>query len=157
LTTLIDAAIIITITLIILIGSQPEAEAPPPSLPSGIPESSAALQSFRPLLQRASTQADALVALGQARERNLIRIRSEQNAMAAVLAEADAWVNANSDSESEPAIATYGEGAASIRAVMNEAQEGFLRFDFDRVTGATETLMTGADALRQALDLLTGA
>lgn len=145
------------LTLLILIGNGPDAEAPTPAAPQGIPETSAPLQAFRPLLQRASTQADVLAALGEEKERNLIRIRTEQNAMVAALADADAWVAANPGSESEPAVAAYRAGTDAIRAAMDEAQAGFLSFDFDRVSRAYITLDAGAAALHRALGLLPDA
>lgn len=152
LSTFLDAAVIVTFTMLILIGQRPAIDSP--AVPPSIPETNATVHPFRPLLQRASTQADLLVALGQARERNLIRLRGEQNAMVEALQETDAWINANPERQSGPAFATYREGASAIRAAMNEAQEGFLRFDFDRVATANETLQTGAGALHRALDLL---
>ena len=106
------------------------------------------------MLQHASEQADRLVALGESKERNLLRIRAGQSAMLSALAEADAWLAAHPATQSDPAMAAYRTGAADIRTAMEEAQAGFLRLDFERVARANETLQAGAQSLRQAIDLL---
>lgn len=110
---------------------------------------------FRPLLERAASDAGVLLNLGESRERNLLRIRAGQEAMSNSLAAADAWLVAHPPAAAdEPAIEAYRDGAAAIRKAMEEAQAGFLRFDFDRVAVATETMWQGAAALERAMALL---
>lgn len=109
------------------------------------------------MLRRASEQADHLVALGESRERNLLRIRAEQSAMLSALAEADAWLAAHPANQGDPAAVTYASGAARIRTAMDEAQAGFLRFDFERVARANDSLRAGARSLHQAIELLAPA
>lgn len=110
---------------------------------------------FLPLLERAAAEANALVSLGDSRERNLFRIRAAQAAMSAALADTDAWLAAHPPAaENEAAVVSYRDGAASIREAMTEAQAGFLRLDFERVARATETMREGEAALRHAIALL---
>jgi hypothetical protein len=110
---------------------------------------------FRPLLERATAAANDLVAMGDARERNLLHIRDGQEAMEAALAEADAWLATHLPSPAdEPMVAVYRHGAAAIRTATAEAQAGFLRFDFERVARATETMRSGAADLARATALL---
>ena len=106
---------------------------------------------FLPLVERAAAQARVLVAMGEGRERNLLVIRREQEVMLKSLATADAWLGANPPPAAlAPAAAAYRAGAVSIRAAMDEAQAGFLRFDFERVARATEKMRDGAAALHLA-------
>lgn len=110
---------------------------------------------FRPLLARAAAEAEALVEMGEARERNLLRIRAGQNAMHEALGAADGWLAEQPPAPGDvPAVEAYQEGATSIRTAMNEAQAGFLRLDFDRVARSTETMREGAALLDRAIDLL---
>jgi hypothetical protein len=110
---------------------------------------------FLPLLERAEEQAGELVEMGKARDRNLFRVRAEQEAMTAALADADAWLAAHPPSAADaPAVDAYRNGASAIREAMNEAQAGFLHLDFDRVAAATVTMQSGHSALEQAIGLL---
>jgi len=107
---------------------------------------------FLPLLHDAVARASVLVAMGESRERNLLRIRAGQEGMTTALSSADVWLETHpAPAVDEPAMAAYREGAAAIRLAMQEAQAGFLRFDFDRVARATETLREGTTALKRAL------
>ncbi len=152
---LIILTILLGLCIIALARSQPTSQAPPIfASPAANPSPSCSPREFLPLLQRASEQADRLVALGESRERNLLRIRAEQSAMLTTLAEADAWLAAHPATMDDSATAAYSTGAADIRTAMAEAQAGFLRFDFERVARANDTLQAGAQSLRQAIGLL---
>jgi hypothetical protein len=106
---------------------------------------------FRPFLDRATAQARELVTMGDARERNLLRLRAGQDAMNAALDEADAWLAAHPPPVSDAAaIDAYRDGAKHIRTAMAEAQAGFLRLDFARVAAATVTMRSGLAALERA-------
>ncbi len=130
----------------------------PPLAASPVPGEARAFHAgFQTLVQDAIAKAEILVAMGDSRERNLLRIRAEQEGMTTALAAADLWLEETpAPVIEEPAVAAYREGAAAIRLAMQEAQAGFLRFDFDRVARATETLREGAAALERALALLDG-
>ena len=107
---------------------------------------------FQPLVERVAAEAHVLVAMGEDRERNLLLIRRQQEKMLKSLAAADAWLGANPPPPAlVPAAAAYRDGASSIHAAMDEAQAGLLRFDFDRVARATETLADGSSALDLAV------
>lgn len=137
-----------------LAGSRPTPQTLlPHASPAASPSPSYSTHEFLPLLQRASEQADHLVALGMSRERNLLRIYAEQSTMLSALADADAWLAAHPANQDDPATVAYHAGAADIRSAMEEAQAGFLRFDFERVARANDTLQAGARSLHQAIDL----
>lgn len=136
------------------------ADSPVPGKPSS-PVAATSADTFRagfvPLLAQAAANAQVLVAIGESRERDLVRIYAEQEAMANSLAAADAWLASHQPpAPDEPAIAAYLHGAAAIRKAMSEAQAGFLRFDFERVARATETLHAGSASLQRALELFEG-
>lgn len=107
---------------------------------------------FLPLVEQVAAEARVLLAMGEDRERNLFVIRRQQEVMLERLAAADAWLGANPPPPAfVPAAAAYREGANAIRAAMEEAQSGLLRFDFDRVSRATDTLEDGSSALDLAV------
>jgi hypothetical protein len=74
--------------------------------------------------------------------------------MLTTLTDADAWLAAHPATLDDPATAAYSTGAADVRTAMAEAQAGFLRFDFERVARANDTLQAGAQSLHHAIDLL---
>lgn len=125
----------------------------PPASPAA-PIARTVATGWRPLLAIAAEQAESLVAMGEARERNLLRIRAEQSAMHEALAAADAWLADHPGDAADPAVVAYQEGAGKIRQAMEEAQSGFLRLDFERVAGATALMREGAADLHRALGLL---
>jgi hypothetical protein len=103
---------------------------------------------FLPLVERTAAEARVLVAMGEDRERNLLRIRRQQAVMLESLAAADAWLEANPPPPAlVPAAGAYHDGAHAIRVAMGEAHAGLLRLDFDRVARATDTLADGSSAL----------
>jgi hypothetical protein len=119
---------------------------------AGTPAAAATDAAFRagflPLVERVTAEARVLVAMGEDRECNLLRIRRQQAVMLESLAAADAWLGANPPPPTlVPAAAAYRDGAHAIRVAMDEAQAGLLRFDFDRVARATDTLAEGSSAL----------
>ncbi|MFN8592326.1 MAG: hypothetical protein U0031_12775 [Thermomicrobiales bacterium] len=125
------------------------------------PVATPAIDSFRagfaPLLAAAADQAGELVAIGEKKERNLLRIRAAQEAMHERLDVVDAWLASHPPPESDgAAIASYHQGADSIRAAMREAQDAFLHLDFERVAHATETMRQGEIDLRRAQSLVSG-
>ena len=118
------------------------------STPAAVTTDAAFRAGFLPLLERVAAEARVLVAMGEDRERNLLRIRRQQEVMLESLAAADAWLGANPPPPAlVPAAAAYRDGAEAIRVAMDEAQAGLLRFDFDRVARATDTLADGSSAL----------
>ena len=116
--------------------------------PAAVTTDAAFRAGFLPLVERVAAEARVLVAMGEDRERNLIVIRRQQEVMLESLAAADAWLGANPPPPAlVPAAAAYRDGANAIRAAMEEAQAGLLRFDFDRVARATNTLADGSSTL----------
>ena len=157
-----------TLVLLVLIAGVLAVRMPRPSggaSPSGAPASPTAAvfestfsADFLPLVELAVADASVLVATGEARERNLLRIRGQQGAMLESLAAADAWLAEHPPPPAfVPAATAYHDGATKIRDAMDEAQAGFLRFDFDRVARATDMMKQGDSALRLAAARLRAA
>ena len=143
--------------VVFLDGTPPRAPAPPAS-PVASLAAGAFRSGFAPLVADAAATAGELVVMGEARERNLLRIRERQGEMLRRLAAADAWLATRTPpAEAIAAVAAYHEGAAAARSAMSEAQAGFLRFDFARVARATETMRESEAALRRAAELLASS
>ena len=99
----------------------------------------------------AALEAQALVALGESRSRNLFAITSAQGRMEDKLAAADALAAALPASPGEaPALAAYRGGATAVRAAMDDAQAAFLRLDWERVARAYDRLESGTARLTEA-------
>lgn len=69
---------------------------------------------FLPLVERAVSDAGVLVATGEARERNLLRIREQHEAMLESLAAADAWLAAHPPPPAFMLAATAYQDGATI-------------------------------------------
>lgn len=136
------------------------ASSPRPSRPSAQGAGAVAVRGYAsalaPRLSAAADQAAALAALGERRSRNLLEIRSAQSRMEETLAAVDTIAAAGPPPASAvSAVASYRSGAALVRDAMDEAQAGFLQFDWDRVATAYEDLDAGAAQLRRARDQLS--
>ncbi len=132
-------------------GRAPEHDIAVAGTPAAVTADAAFRAGFLPLVERVAAEARVLVAMGKDRERNLLRIRRQQEVMLESLAAADTWLAANPPPPAlVPTAAGYRDGAKAIRAAMDEAQAGLLRFDFDRVARATDTLADGSSALHVA-------
>ena len=124
-------------------------------VPDALVGDGAAILAFDRHLDADAALAAELVALGEAKSRNLVAITGQQRRMGALLDETDAFLATTAlPAEAAPAVATYREGAASVRAAMADAQAGFVRFDWERVRGATAELTAGEAALRRAAALV---
>ena len=98
--------------------------------------------------------ADALVDLGESRERNLLVVGQRQSAMNAALDATDTWLAQQPAHQNDPAVVAYRAGAAGIRQAMADAQSAFLHFDWDSIAAANDTLKQGAADISTATDLL---
>jgi hypothetical protein len=131
-----------------------------PAVPAASPAATPADEcrsALLPLVARAAAEASELVALGERKERNLFTLRDAQQAMEASLAPVDTWLAAHPPPAAcAAAAAAYTEGAAMVRAAMDEAWAGFLRLDFGRVARAVATMRAGEGALRRAVSILSG-
>ncbi|HEU5433384.1 MAG TPA: hypothetical protein VFU81_17090, partial [Thermomicrobiales bacterium] len=93
-----------------------------------------------------------LTAMGAQKSRNLLAIRAAQREMIGRLDAADAFLRQHpAPPAGAGAAAAYRDGAARIRAAMDDALAGFLRFDWDRVRRATAEMTAGEGALAGAL------
>jgi hypothetical protein len=127
--------------------------------PAALPPAEAAYFSeVAPRLARASLDAAVLTEIGERRSRNLLEIRDAQTKMDRALDDLDAILAARPPPPRfAPSLATYRKGAAAIRDAMDEAQAGFVRFDWDRVAAASDLAETGAAGLRRSRDELAAA
>ncbi len=108
-------------------------------------------------LETVQEAAGALVDLGERRERNLLVVGQRQSSMNAALDATDAWLAQQAAHQGDPAVAAYRAGAAGIRQAMADAQSAFLRFDWDGIAAANDTLKQGAADISTAQDLLHAA
>lgn len=98
--------------------------------------------------------ADALVDLGERRERNLLVVGQRQAAMNSALDATDAWLGQQVAHQGDPAVTAYRAGANDIRRAMADAQSAFLRFDWDGIAAANDTLKLGVAQVSAAENLL---
>ncbi|MCA9880154.1 MAG: hypothetical protein KC442_20310 [Thermomicrobiales bacterium] len=129
--------------------------APPPNpVTRASPAATPFAAGFRSQLASVLSAGEALVDLGERRERNLLVVRQRQSAMIAALDATDAWLAQHPAAADDPAVAAYRTGSTRIRAAMAEAQAAFLRFDWDAIAAANDTLRQGVADLTTARDLL---
>lgn len=129
----------------------PRAPDPPPDSDYSLSDTPTFADAFRQHLLTVQAAADALVELGETRERNLLVVRQGQSAMNEALDSTDAWLSQQNAHEDDDAVATYRAGATLIRQSMADAQSAFFRFDWDSVTAANVTLRTGTNQIREAI------
>ena len=123
--------------------------------PATTAEETAYQRALEPRLRDAVAEARALVAIGDRRSRNLLEIRAAQGRMADALQRVDDLTAARpAPPRFAPALDSYRLGSESIRTAMDDAQAGFLRFDWDRVAAAYDRLADGARRLERAIDQL---
>ena len=105
-----------------------------------------------PLYRDVAAETRALAHLGAERSRNLLVILRGQDRVDTLLDEIDAYHSAHGVPDRFAAAGqSYRDGSARAREAMVEAQEGFRRFDWDRVARATTVFEAGAAALETAL------
>ncbi|HEU0115392.1 MAG TPA: hypothetical protein VFQ80_11980 [Thermomicrobiales bacterium] len=112
---------------------------------------------FQPTVRAADDTARRLVAMGAQRSRNLLAIRAAQREMIGRLAAADGFLRLHPAPPSGAATAAelaYRDGAVRIRAAMDDALAGFIRFDWQRVRRATAEMTAGETSLAAALATL---
>lgn len=122
--------------------------------PGASPAATSFATGFRSQLAGVLEAGEALVDLGERRERNLLVVGQRQSAMTAALDATDAWLAQHPAAADDPAVAAYHTGAARIRAAMAQAQSAFLHFDWDAIATANDTLRQGVADLTTARDLL---
>jgi hypothetical protein len=108
-------------------------------------------------LRTVEEAADALVDLGERRERNLLVVGQRQSAMNDALDATDAWLAPQAEHQDDPAVVAYRTGAAGIRQAMADAQSAFLRLDWNGVAAANDTLKRGTATISTAADRLYAA
>lgn len=105
-------------------------------------------------LGKVQAAVDALLDLGERRERNLLVVGQRQSAMNAALDSMDAWLAQQAAHQDDPAVAAYRSGADYIRRAMADAQSAFLRFDWAGIAKANGTLEQGAEKIAEAEEWL---
>jgi hypothetical protein len=107
-------------------------------------------EGFLEHLRTVQVAADALVDLGERRERNLLIVGQRQSAMNAALDDTDSWLARQIAHQDDPAVVSYRSGAALIRQAMADAQSAFLHLDWDGIAAANETLGEGVIEIHTA-------
>lgn len=111
-------------------------------------------EGFLEHLDAVQIAAEALVDLGERRERNLLVVGQRQSAMNAALDATDAWLAQQVMPQDDHAVAAYRSGAALIRQSMTDAQSAFLRFDWNSIAAANVVLKQGAAEIAEARNSL---
>jgi hypothetical protein len=101
-----------------------------------------------PRLRELSAQARELATLGQEKSRDLLAIRAHGDRLNELGDELDAFILANGTPDRFATVETgYRKGISLARRGMQEAQRGFLTFDWDRVARAVPVFVAGAERL----------
>lgn len=120
----------------------------PTTLPA---EEAAYYEAIASRLERATSDADGLVEIGEQRSRNLFAIRDAQERMNESLDALDLLLaNRPPPDRFAASVASMRAGSMALREAMAEAQAAFLRLDWERVAAANDLAVTGADRLRGA-------
>lgn len=129
---------------------------PSTSPPPGLSADEQAFYAFvAPRLARISAESEELVDLAEERSRNLLELQTRGERIDEGAQEIDDYVSAHGVPDRFAAAHhQYRQGIAGIRAGMEEARTGFLRFDWDRVAAAVDRFTEGADDLAAALEAL---
>ena len=152
-----NARVLLLLLLIVaglVVGLRMRAPGPPPITDGTMTVTPTFAEEFLQHLSSVQTAADALVELGESRERNLLVVGQRQSAMNAALDSTDAWLTQQGANDSDPAVETYRTGAALIRQAMSDAQSAFLRLDWDGIAAANVTLLAGTDEVHAAVSQL---
>lgn len=122
------------------------------------PNEASFFKAVSPRLTQALLDAAALAEIGERRSRNLLEIRAAQDRMNQSLDDLDALLATRPPPRRfASSLATYRQGATAVRDAMDEAQAGFVRFDWDRVAVAYDLAETGAAQIRRAASDLAAA
>jgi hypothetical protein len=132
------------------IASGLRAPAPPVTNDGTVTGTGSFTEEFMEHLETVRVAADALVDLGERRERNLLIVGQRQSAMNAALDATDTWLARQTAHQDDPAVVSYRSGAALIRQAMADAQSAFLHFDWDGIAAANETLNEGVIEIHTA-------
>ena len=125
---------------------------PSTNLDGSLPPAGTFTSGFLAHLETVQEAADALVDLGERRERNLLVVAQGQSAMNAALDATDSWLAQQPTHQDDAAVAAYRSGANEIRQAMTDAQSAFLRLDWNGVAAANVTLREGVDNIRAAVE-----
>jgi hypothetical protein len=113
-----------------------------------------------PRLRELAAQARELARLGEEKSRDLFAIRAHGDRLNELGEELDAFIAANGTPDRFASVeGGYREGIRLAKRGMQEAQRGFLSFDWDRVARAVPVFAAGADRLDsavQGLDIAGG-
>lgn len=105
-----------------------------------------------PRLRELSAQARELARLGEAKSRDIFAIRAHGDRLNELSDELDTFLAASGTPPRFDGVdAGYREGVELTRRAMQEAQRGFLTFDWDRVARAVPVFVAGADRLEMAV------
>ncbi len=128
---------------------------PPPAAAGFNAEERAYYAFVAPRLRQLAAETRELAELGERRSRNLLAIQGRQRRVEALLDELDRFLDEHGTPGRFAATSdSYLDGAASTREGIDEAREGFRRFDWDRVARATGVFTDGAAEIARAVSEL---
>ena len=128
---------------------------PPPAAAGFNAEERAYYAFVAPRLRQLAAETRELAELGERRSRNLLAIQGRQRRVEALLDELDRFLDEHGTPGRFAATSdAYLDGAASTREGIDEAREGFRRFDWDRVARATGVFTDGAAEIARAVSEL---
>lgn len=126
---------------------------PPSPLPELTTEERAYYDYVAPRVRELSAQTRALGEAAAAKSRNLLDIRARGARITTLIQEINQYgETSGTPARFAPAAAAYRSGAGSALAAMREAQQGFIRFDWDRVAAAVPVFADGAAQLDVAAE-----
>lgn len=128
---------------------------PPPAAAGFNAEERSYYTFVAPRLRQLAAETRELAELGERRSRNLLAIQGRQRRVEALLDELDRFLDEHGTPGRFAATSdSYLDGAASTREGIDEAREGFRRFDWDRVARATGVFTDGAAEIARAVSEL---
>jgi len=131
---------------------------PPPAAIELTVEERAFYDSVVMRLRAVTAESEALVALGQARSRNILELQRRSDRVEQITTQIDEFIAASGipDRFTE-AVAHYVAGIKAVRAAESATRTGFLSFGWDAIDRAVEGMASGAMNLRTAQELLERA
>ncbi len=117
---------------------------PPPSVPELTDDERAYYDFVAPRLRELSAQTQALSDAAASKSRNLVDIRVRGERVRTLVREINEYADDAGAPERFTAVAAaYRAGAGDALVAMREAQQGFLRLDWDRVAAAVPRFADG--------------
>lgn len=130
-----------------------DAGTPPASVPELSADERAYYEFVAPRLLDLSAQSQALGNAAAAKSRNLLDIQARGDRVRTLVRELDGYTDqVGTPARFAAATVAYRAGAEYALVAMREAQQGFLRLDWDRVAASVPTFAAGTDQFNVAVN-----